>query len=166
MPEIDPFLRRALILRDLIGVNFGTGYLSRPDSAPATGLAGAAVASRIPGSPSGCASQWAATDPDAFVTWIRRQTDESYPHHSARILMNQLSQASAFEGVLSPLDLIPQGNQLAAASHVVQRWQKIHPEAARAWAEDAGMLEGIIALVGGGEGGEPGEFLKGESQRR
>ena len=80
--------------------------------------------------------------------------------------MNQLSQASDFEGVFPPLDLIPQGNQLAAASNVVQRWQKIHPEAARAWAEDAGLLEGIIALVGGREGGEPGEFLKGESQRR
>ena len=84
MPEIDLFLRRALILRDLNGVNFGTGHLSRPDSALATGLADAAVASCIPGSPSGCASQWAATDPDAFATWIRRQTDECYPHQSAR----------------------------------------------------------------------------------
>lgn len=89
------------------------------------------------------ASQWAATDPDAFATWIRRQTDENFQKHSAGILINQLSQDSDFEGALSHLDLMSERNQQSAASNVIQRWQRIDPEAARAWAEDAGMMESM-----------------------
>jgi len=89
------------------------------------------------------ATQWADNDPAAFASWIRRQTDENFQRHSAGILMNQLSQASDFQGALSHLDLIPEGSRPSAASNVVHRWQRIDPQAARAWVEDAGMMESM-----------------------
>jgi len=89
------------------------------------------------------AEQWMTNDEESFAAWARQQTHPDYRQASAFLLTERHSAAQNYQAALSYIDLTPEEDRNGFVERVISYWHEKDPEAARAWAEEAGMMESL-----------------------